>query len=182
MLPETVAKPSPETDLQQAAPPAKKRGAPKGNKNRLRHGERSTRMVLGESPPGDEYLFGKVNKWRRKCEAELVAKFGELSSIQEAKIVSACDWEISRQKHHQLARAATGAERSKEMDAKALCGERRDKCLEQAGLPTPNGNGRHSSANGHHGHNSIDLPDDVLARLYCENARAVFAVPKGIRG
>jgi hypothetical protein len=137
---QTVAKPDATSPPPPAPPPAKKpRGAPRGNSNRMLGGERS-RLPLRKSSKADTYMIGKVNEWRRELETKLREKFGEIGLHQEAKIVTALQWELARRRRNQLSNAATTkAEQVQHDEMAAVDCERRDRAIEQAGLSRASG-------------------------------------------
>ena len=87
---------------------------------------------------GEGSMMAVINKWRRTLEAELIAKYGEISAYQDARIIAACHWDLCRKRRNELARAAaTAAERIVHDEQAAANCEKRDRCLEQAGLRGP---------------------------------------------
>jgi hypothetical protein len=142
---------------------AQRGGAPRFNFNRLRGGERS-RLPLRKAGRGEGHLIGEINRWRRDQEAELVAKAGPISGMQEARLVSACQWELCRRRRNRLAAAAkTDAERANHEEAAAANSERRDKCLELAGLAKVGDHGR--GGNAWAAANGSALPATLLSEI-----------------
>lgn len=71
-------------------PARKKRGAPFGNSNRLRHGMRSQRHGLIHPKLGPKFgpSYGQINKLRKAIEQLIIKRHGSVSLVQQAKIQS----------------------------------------------------------------------------------------------
>ena len=69
-------------------------GAPKGNRNALRHG-----LKCGKCPPDAMYIEHQVNSLRRQLEDAVLAQHGEVSLVHAGIIQTSCKWE----KHGALA-------------------------------------------------------------------------------
>lgn len=72
----------------------RKRGAPKGNRNHLRHGLRA-----GKLPLDCQHVEQACNLLRRQLEDAVIASKGEVSLTDAAAILTATKWE----RHSQLA-------------------------------------------------------------------------------
>ncbi len=71
-----------------AQPPKKKVGAPRNNRNAIRHGLKS-----GSLPKDCRYVENRLNDFRRKLEDAVLAAKGELSIPDAACIQTALRWE-----------------------------------------------------------------------------------------
>jgi hypothetical protein len=143
-----------------------KTGAPFGNSNRLVHGERS-KLSFRKAKDSDTYMTGRINEWRRDLEAKILEKFGEISLYQEAKIVTALQWEAARRRRNQLCNeATTKAEEAQHEEAAGVNCERRDRALELAGLA-----GQASSFTANSRHVAADDSDDDLPPEALEAAK-----------
>ncbi len=103
-------------------------GAPKGNRNALRHGLR-----CGMVPSKAKYVEHAVNALRRTLETALLELKGDVSISDAAAINSACKWEM----HGQLSRywlrhgidKLSSMERLKFSEAIAKASDARDKAI-----------------------------------------------------
>lgn len=74
----------------------KKTGAPKGNRNRLRHGRYS--LSLGALPDGCTYIASLTGALRRDLEAAVIAERGPTISLTDAGLITT----ICRHERHAL--------------------------------------------------------------------------------
>jgi hypothetical protein len=73
-------------------------GAPVGNTNRLKHGQRSKRSpwTLAKLKDGNESTLRRVYRARREVRAVVVDHRGVLGTYEECKINEACEWELAK--------------------------------------------------------------------------------------
>lgn len=115
-----------------SAKPSRKRGAPKRNKNAIRHG-----LTCGQLPKGCTWVATLANELRKSLEAAVVAAKGECSLYDAALVNSAVRWE----RHAMLAQRWLRVETTLTIDQKlafhrevAKASSERDKCLKELKL------------------------------------------------
>jgi hypothetical protein len=182
---EAAPAPTAQNAAQNPKKPERNRGgAPVGNVHAMKGGERRKLAfrAAARGVKGEGSMIAVVNKWRRTLEAELIAKYGTISSYQDARIIAACHWDLCRKRRNELARAATtNAERLLHDEQAAADCERRDHALQQAGLATPNG----KATNGRHFVGDIELPasafeDDQDAAESVSTQQAAASEPETV--
>lgn len=114
---------------------AKRRGAPQGNTNSVRHGLRS-----GNLPKGLTWAARRINVFRKVIEDALIAKKGEVNLTDAATINTLVRYERHAiLANHWLAKEAENLnpdQRLKYSEAIAKASEARDKHLRLLGLDT----------------------------------------------
>lgn len=119
--------------------PRGKRGAPKSNKNAIRHG-----LTCGQLPKGCTWVATLANELRKSLEDAVATAKGEISLYDAAIINSATRWE----RHAMLAQRWLRVETTLTIDQKlafhrevARASTERDKCLKELGLHTSDTSG-----------------------------------------
>ena len=137
VLPKTVTETTPEPAPAAISSNGKKPHGNTLNTHAIRGGEKS-QLTFRAATKGEGSMIGLVNKWRRTLDAELIAKFGQISAYQDARLIAACHWDLCRKRRCNLARAAkTEMERIEHDEMAAANCDKRDKCLAEAGLGKP---------------------------------------------
>lgn len=122
----------------------RKRGAPRGNANGMKHGLRSAggvmdfRLTLGKFPCKWRYIENAVNPYRASIEQDVIERHGRISLYHAGLIQTAARWEA----HAMLVRrwlmdnieTLSPTEKSALSKAVAEASTARDKCLERLGL------------------------------------------------
>jgi hypothetical protein len=168
MLPETVAKPSQETDLQPAAPPAKKRGAPIANRNATKLGVRGF-IATGSLPKGASWIRRILGEYSRSLLEGVLAVHGGVGLYETALVQSAtrleCECLLSGRWLKLDYDSLTVMQRVELRRSISAATQQRDRILERLGLDHDRGNSRPSS-NGHHqASTAVEYPPELRAEL-----------------
>jgi len=126
---------SPKNAPDKVAPSGKKgrRGAPRDNRNNMRHGLRGSKL-----PKGCKYIEHRVNALRRQVEDALMATKGSISITDAAAVNSILKWErhgllAAHWLRHQVD-TLSALERLKFSEAIAKASDNRDKALRSLGI------------------------------------------------
>lgn len=113
--------------------PPGKRGAPKGNRNALRHG-----LKGGQCPPGAEYIENRVNVLRRNLENAVLDAKGSIGIVDATAVNSALKWErhglLAQHWLRKQSETLTPTECLKFSEAVAKASDARDKAIRQLNL------------------------------------------------
>jgi hypothetical protein len=176
-----AAEPTAQNAAQKPAKQRPKGGAPFSNRNATKLGLRGF-IATGSLPKGASWIRRVLGEYSRSLLEAVLAVHGSVGLYETALVQSATRLEAECLLSGRWLKldydSLTVMQRVELRRSISAASQQRDRILERLGLAGKLAtNGR---ANGHHGHGSIDLPDDVLDAL--EAPDATSDEPEAVNG